>query len=134
MYPWAFNNPIFCGFIHHINSILSMKKSARLEKIQQMLKNNAEDAFLLFALAKEFEKLGEDQQALDTYSKLKATSPNYVGLYYHLGKCYERLEQIEKAFFTYKEGIKVGKAAGDQHAVSELAGAKLNLGDDEDFE
>jgi hypothetical protein len=30
--------------------------------------------------------------------------------------------------------MEVAKAAGDQHALSELAGAKLFLGDDDDFE
>ena len=30
--------------------------------------------------------------------------------------------------------MEVAKQQGDQHALSELAGAKLQLGDDDDFE
>ena len=38
------------------------------------------------------------------------------------------------AWKTYNEGMEVARAAGDQHALSELAGARLELGDEEDFE
>ncbi len=106
----------------------------RLERLQAMLQESPDDAFLLFALAKEYEKLDNNEQALDFYLKLEKEHPNYVGTYYHLGKLYENLEKPAKAFHTYKVGMKIAKQEGDQHSLSELAGAKLNLGDDEDFE
>lgn len=108
--------------------------SDRLKLLQSMLEKNPTDSFLLFAIAKEYEGLGENKAALDFFLNLKKNQPDYVGLYYHLGKLYEKNDVIEKAFFTYKEGMEVAKKAGDQHALSELAGAKLFLGDDDDFE
>ncbi len=108
--------------------------SDRLELLKSMLKDSPNDSFLLFAIAKEYEGLENIQAALDFFLQLKKENPKYVGLYYHLGKLYEKNEEIEKAFFTYKEGIQIAREAGDDHAVSELAGAKLYLGDDEDFE
>ena len=109
-------------------------ESPRLKRLQDFLSENPNDAFLNFALAKEYEGLGADDKALEVYQKLCKEQPDYVGTYYHLGKLYEKRGAIEQAFQTYKSGMAVAKTAGDQHALSELAGAKLSLGDDEDFE
>lgn len=109
-------------------------KSDRLKQLYSFLEQSPEDAFIQFAIAKEYESLQLDDKALAYYQNLINTQADYVGTYYHLGKLYERQEAFEKAFATYKEGMRVAKKVGDQHALNELAGAKLNLGDDEDFE
>lgn len=106
----------------------------RLQTLLNFLEANPNDAFILFALAKEYEKLQQPQEALTYFQRLEKEHPDYVGTYYHLGKLLEQLDQPEKAFATYKTGMAIAKKQGDQHALSELAGAKLNLGDDEDFE
>ena len=106
----------------------------RLEKLLHFLSESPTEPFLLFAVAKEYEGQNLLDQALDYYNQLKATDPGYVGLYYHLGKLYEKLDQAPSAWKTYNEGMEVARAAGDQHALSELAGARLELGDEEDFE
>ena len=106
----------------------------RLQQLYKFLEGSPDDSFILFAIAKEYEKIGDKEKALAYYLKLKVLDPNYVGTYYHLGKLYESKEDFSTAFFTYKDGMVVAKKIGDQHAFSELAGAKLGLGDDEDFE
>ena len=106
----------------------------RLALLQQMHTDQPDDAFLLFALAKEYEKRGDGPRAMTYYLRLAEQHPDYVGNYYHLGKAYEAVREEAKAFFTYKKGMAVARAAGDQHAYNELAAAKLFLGDDEDFE
>lgn len=106
----------------------------RLAQLQGMLAEDPHEAFLLFAIAKEHEKLGDGAQAMTYYLKLASVHPDYVGNYYHLGKAYEAAGEEAKAFFTYKKGMEVAKTAGDQHSYNELAAAKLFLGDDEDFE
>ena len=106
---------------------------SRRQQIEQMLIASPEDAFLLFALAKEDEKTGDDQQALATYQRLKQLHPDYIGLYYHLGKTLERLQQEKEAWDTYTEGIAIATRLGESHAKNELAGARLELGDEEDF-
>ncbi len=108
--------------------------SDRLILLKSMLDKNPDDSFLLFAIAKEYEGIGDRKAALDFFLNLKRNNPDYVGLYYHLGKLYEQSERFHEAFQTYKEGMEKAKKAGDDHAYGELAGAKLNLGDDEDFE
>lgn len=108
--------------------------NARLQQLLQFQKENPEDSFILFAIAKEYEKLKTYQQALSYYQKITTNDPKYVGVYYHLGKLFEQLDEPMQAFSTYKAGMEIARSIGDQHALGELAAAKLNLGDDEDFE
>lgn len=105
--------------------------SDRLEQLLSFLKNSPGDAFITFAVAKEYEGLGDEENALKYYLQLVENEADYVGTYYHLGKLYEKLEDAEKALSTYKQGMDIAKSQGDQHAFNELAGAKLNLGDEE---
>ncbi len=106
---------------------------SRKAQIQAMLADAPTDAFLRFALAKEHEKEGDDAGAREIYTALLSDQPEYVGTYYHLGKTLERLEEDREAWRIYSEGIAVTKRLGEKHAMSELAGARLELGDEEDF-
>jgi len=60
---------------------------------------------------------------LDIYEN----DPEYIGLYYHLGKLYEQIDEKHLGLNAYKQGIELGKKLGDFHAVSELNNAKMNL-------
>jgi tetratricopeptide (TPR) repeat protein len=91
-----------------------------------MLIESPDDSFLLFALAKEFEKMDRLEDALSTYLLLKEKSPEYIGLYYHLGKLYEEFSEPEKALKVYDEGINLAKKIADFHALSELNNARTN--------
>ncbi len=119
-------------------SILLIRKNCivadRLQQLQDFLEASPEDSFILFAIAKEYEKLQNNDKALEYYLQLKKSDPNYVGLYYHLGKLYESKGNIDTAVSVYKNGMDVAKQQGDQHALSELAGAKLNLVDDDEYD
>ncbi len=108
--------------------------SKRLEQLIGFLKASPNEPFILFAIAKEYEKLDDKKNALAFYQKLEQNNPDYVGTYYHLGKLYEQLGADAKAFQTYKTGMEIAQKAGDQHSLSELAGAKMELGDEDDFE
>ncbi len=99
----------------------------RLSLLQQMLESAPNDAFTLFATAKEYEKATDDQQALQYYERLRQADPDYVGLYYHLGKLLERMEQPARALDAYTQGVAVARKIGDLHALSELNSAKMDL-------
>ncbi|MBK8043883.1 MAG: tetratricopeptide repeat protein [Haliscomenobacter sp.] len=99
----------------------------RLIQLLELLEETPGDPFLLFALAKEYEKLEDTDQALDYYLFLEQSHPDYVGLYYHLGKLYETLDQPDRALATYQKGMEIARAQKDQHSFSELQNAKTNL-------
>lgn len=101
----------------------------RLEQLLNMLQGSPKEPFILFAIAKEYEKADDKENALKYYNNLVTEAPDYVGTYYHLGKLHEALEQPEQAVSIYKKGMDIARAAGDTHTLSELAGAKLNLED-----
>ena len=102
----------------------------RLTQLLGFLEKAPKDAFLNFAVAKEYESAGNDDKALAFYLKMQKNTPDYVGFYYHLGKLYVRQNKIENALQTYKEGMAVAKKVNDKHAFSELASANLEIDDD----
>ncbi len=101
----------------------------RMDLLRQYLDESPDDPFLIFALAKEFEKIGDDELALEKYRQLKEEHADYVGTYYHLGKLLVRIDQIGDASKVYRKGINVAKAQNDLHSRSELEGALLEIGD-----
>lgn len=104
--------------------------SNRLKQLYHFLEERPDDAFILFAIAKEYEGLGNDEKAKSYYLKLTDNHSDYVGTYYHLGKLYEREEEWKFAELAYQKGMEVSKAAGDKHAYGELRGALEFLSDD----
>ena len=101
----------------------------RLQQLLQFLEQSPNEPFILFAIAKEHEGMGNVQKALKYYLQLQQSNPNYVGLYYHLGKLYEQQNEFDQALVTYTKGIEVAKAANDRHAWGELSEAKMMLED-----
>lgn len=95
----------------------------RIEQLLAFLQDDPADTFVLYSLAQEYVKCGEPEKGLDYFERLKQTDPDYVGMYYHLGKLQERLDERSAAVQTYEEGIKRARAVGDMHAASELKGA-----------
>jgi tetratricopeptide (TPR) repeat protein len=101
--------------------------SDRLALLKKMHSNDPNDTFVLYALAKEFETLGNLEAALEVFLKLLQQDPDYIGLYYHLGKLYEVLGMNDLALQTYDKGLLCGKRLNDFHSIAELNNAKTNL-------
>ena len=97
--------------------------SERLETLKEYLKADPKDAFLLFAVAKEYEKQGNDAVAYEYYLQIRTHDPGYIGLYYHLGKLHERRGENELAKAVYNQGIELAKEINDFHSAGELSGA-----------
>lgn len=100
---------------------------SRLEMLLKMKEEDPCDSFVLFALAKEYEKLDDDDNALMYYLELNKNDETYVGVYYHLGKLYERLENFEAALATYKNGVEIANSVKDYHSKAEIQNALINL-------
>lgn len=99
----------------------------RLDHLKSLNAEDPSDDFILYALAQEYNKIGDLQRSLDHYLLLKQRSPDYVGLYYHLAALYLDLEKTEEAHQIYQEGITIANKLNDHHALSELRNAKTNL-------
>lgn len=108
----------------------------RLEKLLEFIKNEPNDEFLKYALATEYLRLNDADEALFYYEDLVSNHPQYSGTYYHLGKLYEALNRRDDAIKTYEKGMEITKAKRDNHAFNELQGVYRELigwDDDDDY-
>jgi Tfp pilus assembly protein PilF len=99
----------------------------RINKLKQYMEASPADSFLQHALALEYIKIGEDNDARKLFENILKQEPEYTGSYYHLAKLLERTGENELAVQWYEKGMSAAKEAGDQHAYNELQGAYEDL-------
>lgn len=97
----------------------------RLETLLQFYKEDPNDPFTRFAIAREYLKQGDTEQALAFLEQLVEDDPDYTGTYYHLGKLYEQLGRTDDAVATYQQGIRVAQEQRNQKDLSELQDALM---------
>jgi len=101
--------------------------SERIEKLKTFLKASPADCFLNHALALEYIKAGDDENARVHFELNVLNDPAYVATYYHLAKLLERAGETENAISLYVRGMEQAKAAKDMHTYSELQSAWEDL-------
>lgn len=101
--------------------------SDRIERIKVFLNNAPADCFLNHAIALEYVKAGDEENARKHFELNLHNDPGYVATYYHLGKLLERLGRQEEAIKIYEAGMTQAKAAKDMHTYSELQSAYEDL-------
>ena len=104
---------------------------SRMEQLQSFLKESPKDSFITFAIAKEYEKADDLVKAEEYYRMIEQNEPEYAGMYYHLGKVLFNQNRLQEAWDIYTAGMAIAKSQKDQHALSELAGARMEIDEDE---
>lgn len=104
-------------------------ENLRLNQIMEMLKAEPEDEFLNYALAIEFEKSGEINQAIKQLQGMIEKNENYLAAYYKLGKLFEEVSRSEDAKVIYAKGQEIAKQQNNKKAFGELAEALWMLED-----
>lgn len=99
----------------------------RINKLNEFLKATPNDNFLQHALALEFIKVGNDNEARKLFEEILERDARYVGSYYHLSKLLERIGETEEAIKWYEKGMIAAKNAGDNHSYNELQSAYEDL-------
>ena len=100
---------------------------SRIQKLLEFMKTSGKDSFLQHALALEYIKIDNDEEARKLFNEILLREPSYIGSYYHLGKLLERVANFDKAILIYKRGMEEAKKAGDNHTYNELLGALEDL-------
>ena len=95
----------------------------RIKKLKEFLEASPDDAFLNHALALEYIKIGNDEEARKLFESLLQREPGYIGSYYHLAKLMERTGHTASAIEIYQQGMEAAKNAGDNFAFGELRNA-----------
>jgi len=99
----------------------------RIEILKGFLKDSPNDSFLRYALALEYIKLGQNDEAVQAFEAVRNTDPEYLATYYQLGQLYQKLGQKHDAEKTFRAGITVATRAGNEHTRSELEAALEGL-------
>lgn len=82
----------------------------RIEKLKEFLQANPNSiVFWQHALALEYIKKGNDEDARRLFEEILNREPGYVGSYYHLAKLLERMEQTDEAIAMYEKGMQESK-------------------------
>ncbi|MCC5934544.1 MAG: tetratricopeptide repeat protein [Balneolales bacterium] len=99
----------------------------RIAQLKSFVEADERDMFSRFALALEYLKTGDTENALALFLEIREKEPGYAGLYYHLGKLYLHTGNTEKALAAFDEGIRVCEQLQELHALKELREAKTSL-------
>lgn len=92
----------------------------RLNYLQDMLKQEPNDPFLIYALALEFHKKGDISTCILNLEKLVIVHPDYLATYYQLGKCYEEQQKVHEAREAFEKGIIIAQKQKNNKTLGEL--------------
>jgi predicted Zn-dependent protease len=92
---------------------------SRIEIFQQMLEAEPDNTMVMFGLAKEYEKLGEWKEMVETLELYLSKADDEGNAYGTLAMAYAQRGDREKAIETLKKGIDVSAAHGHPSMANE---------------
>jgi len=98
-------------------------KTTNIKRLALFLKKNPNDSFSKFALALELLKQNEVSKSRILFESVLEQDPEYLGVYYHLGKLYEQIGLLKKAKYLYDKGIELSIAQENSRTETELKDA-----------
>lgn len=105
-----------------------MKNSRqKIRDLAASLKENPNDSFIKFALALELLKKDDVSKARVLFESILKQDPDYLGVYYHLGKLYEKTGHLHDAQKIFSDGLKVAQKQGEKRTELELREALESL-------
>jgi len=105
---------------------------SRIKELETLLETSPDDPFIIYALAREFEKQTNTLQAILMYEHLVNSHPTYIATYYHYSKLLYEAGNRNQALVLIKQGIENGLKEKDMHAVGEMKAMLSQWTDDDD--
>lgn len=96
----------------------------RLSMLLSLVATKPSDPFPRYGLAMEYKKVGRNDDAVQAFAELAEHHPTYVPGYLMHGNLLESMGRSAEAHAVYERGLEVARAAGDDHAESELRAAR----------
>ena len=100
---------------------------SKIKQLAKQIKNNPGDSFSKFALALEFRKQDQHKNARILFEDILESDPDYVGVYYHLGKLYEAHDRLNDAEDLYQRGLPKAEEQNKKRTKQELHEALQNV-------
>ena len=86
--------------------------ASRIEVFEQILAGDPSNPPVLFGLAKEYEKAGDDAKLIETLERYLDLADDEGNAFGMLARAYERVKHSDKAREAYDRGIKAAMAHG----------------------
>jgi predicted Zn-dependent protease len=86
--------------------------ASRIEIFEQMLAGDPSNTMVMFGLAKEYEKAGDEAKLIETLERYLAAADDEGNGYGMLARAYERTKDSQKARSAYQRGMEVANAHG----------------------
>jgi tetratricopeptide (TPR) repeat protein len=99
----------------------------RLATLQTWVEESPDDAFSRYALAMEFRKHGQLDDAAREFGELIKRNPNYCATYYHYALLLAHLSRKDEAKAVIQRGLEETTRAGEKHAHEELQEALVQI-------
>lgn len=93
---------------------------ARREQLEQLLKEEPNDVFLNYALAKQQISDGEIAEGLAQFTRTLQLDPNYVPAFFQKAQVLAEQGNIAEAKENAQAGLIAAQKTGDAHAEGEL--------------
>jgi predicted Zn-dependent protease len=91
----------------------------RIDVFKQMLEADPSNSMVMFGLAKEYEKLGQNDEVIDLLEGYLAQADDEGNAYGMLAKAYDAAGDREKAKSALERGISAAQAHGHPSMASE---------------
>lgn len=101
---------------------------SRRAKIEAMLVDSPDDAFLRYGLALELEKEGDHDASLAELNRLMKPESPYVPAFFMAAQQLARLSRIADARTALRDGIEHAREQGNAHAAGEMSEFLASLG------
>jgi len=101
--------------------------SKRLEMIEQVIAKGSRDPFHHYARAMELRSLGRVDEARAAFASVAADFPAYVPTYLMAAQLALEVGDAASARTHADQGIARARAAGDDHALSELEALRARV-------
>jgi tetratricopeptide (TPR) repeat protein len=93
--------------------------ASRIDIFKQMLVSDPVNSSILFGLAKEYEKVGQSQEMIETLERYLGIADDEGNAFGMLARAYEKAAQSDKAKETYQRGIDAATAHGHPSMAEE---------------
>src|SRR5258706_14360235 len=93
--------------------------ASRIEIFEQMLSGDPDNTMVMFGLAKEYEKAGEEVKLIETLERYLAAADDEGNAYGMLARAFERTKQTDKARESYHRGMEAAAAHGQPGMAEE---------------
>ena len=89
----------------------------RIDTLIELLKNDPNDTFTLYAIALEYISLKDHENAIKYLSSVIEQNDKYIAAYQQLGYVYSVTSKKEEAAQTYQKGLEIANLIKDKHAA-----------------